>query len=70
MPLLVNSLNIGAVTSQADCGSSLQICGYEFESWSVHGNYSIYSVCLYVIDMHFRLSIYVNFKDFSMLEDF
>lgn len=67
MPPLVNSLNSGAVTSQAD-GLSLQICGYEFESWRVHDHYSIYSVCM-LYKCFFRRSICVKFKDFSVLED-
>jgi len=31
MSAVLNSLNIGAVASQANGDSSLQICGYEFE---------------------------------------
>jgi hypothetical protein len=48
MSPLVNSLNIGAVASQANGGSSLQFCGYEFESWTVHDNYKFYSVGIFV----------------------
>lgn len=48
MSAVLNLLNIGALASQPNGGSSLQICGYEFDDQRVNGSYSICIVGMFV----------------------
>jgi hypothetical protein len=71
MSAVVNSLNIGALASQANGGSSLQICGMNSSGRGFMVTIAfVMWVCLYVIEIQCRLSICVQFKDFPVLEDF